>query len=249
MPLSLGVTAILVGWWLLRNPRHARLGRALVISGVVGLMLFSNKLVSKHLIRPLEALYPGWPEFAASTSVPAELAACKHVVVLGGGNGQSPGLAAMNLLSTSALARVTEAVRILRVLPEAKLIVSGPRSGNRESHATVLARAAESLGVSPERIIHVDRARDTEEEAEAVRALVGRGRVALVTSAWHMPRSMALFRDTGLSPVACPTDYQTHAGDGFRLEDLSWDSSALNRSTLAIRERIGFLWIWLRRKT
>ena len=35
----------------------------------------------------------------------------QHVVVLGGGNGNTPGLSATNLLSTSALPRIVEAYR------------------------------------------------------------------------------------------------------------------------------------------
>ncbi|MDO8541823.1 MAG: ElyC/SanA/YdcF family protein [Opitutaceae bacterium] len=249
LPLSFCVTAIFAGWWLVRTPKRARLGRALILSGVIGLLLFGNSYVSKWLIRPLEYRYPTLPEFTAGTALPPGLAECRHVVVLGGGNGFSPGMAATNLLSTSALARVIEAVRILRVLPDAKLIVSGPRSGNRDSHATVLGRAAQSLGIAPERIVHIDHARDTEDESRAVRALTGTGRVALVTSAWHMPRSMALFRSAGVSALACPADYQTHLDNPFYFDDVLWEVGALQRSTLAVRERIGYLWIWLRGKS
>lgn len=248
MPLSFCVTAMLAGLWLLRNPKRARLGRALIATAVIMLMVFSNKFVSKWLIRPLEARYPAIPEFTAG-SVPPDLAACQYVVVLGGGNGHSPNTPATSLLSTSALGRVTEAVRILRVLPEARMIVSGPGSGgNRATHATVLARAAISLGVAPDRIQYIDQAHDTEDEAHSVRRLVGDKRVALVTSAWHMPRSMALFRHAGVAALPCPADYETHTNDPLWFDDFLWESSALNRSTLAMRERIGYLWIWLRGK-
>jgi uncharacterized SAM-binding protein YcdF (DUF218 family) len=63
-----------------------------------------------------------------------------------------------------------------------------------------------------------------------------------------MPRAVALFRHTGLAPLPCPTDYTSHAGDDFHWSDLFWNVESLERSTWAVRERIGYLWIWLRGK-
>lgn len=248
MPLPFCLTVIIVGLVLMAFARRARLGRALLTAGVVLLMLFSNKLVSRWLIRPLETQYAAIPEFAAGAPLPPALAECRFVVVLGGGNGSSPGVSANNLLSTSATSRLFEAVRLLRALPEAKLIVSGPGDGVRDSHAVVLARAAQANGISPDRIEHVDQARDTEDESRAVQRIARGKPVALVTSAWHMPRSVALFRSAGLSPLPCPADFRSHAADDFGFESLLWDVDSLTRSTFAVRERIGHLWIRLRGK-
>lgn len=250
MPLSFCVAAAAIGILLTRskNPARARFGRVLALGAVAALVLFSNNLVSRWLMRPLETRHPAIPELVAGEPVPARLAACRYVVVLGGGNGFSPGVAATNLLSTSALSRVVEAVRLLRVLPEAKLVVSGPGDGIRPTHATVLARAAMALGIEADRVVYIDRARDTEDESRAVRAIVGDRPVALVTSAWHMPRSVALFRSAGMDPVPCPADFTSHVDDPLHWDDFLWDVDALRRSTLAVRERIGYLWIWLRGK-
>ena len=249
MPLPFCLTAMLIGLTLMRSPRRRRLGRALLLSGLVLLMLLSNKFVSKWLIDPLQQRYPAIPEITAQTPIPAELAACRYVVVLGAGNGYAPGVSASNLLSSSGLARITEAVRLLRVLPDAKLLVSGPGPKSRATHAVVLARAAAGLGIPLNRVEYIDQARDTEEESRAVQRIVQGAPVALVTSAWHMPRSMALFRSTGLNPVPCPCDYRSHVDDEFMFDDLLWDIDSLGRSSLAVRERIGYLWIWLRGKT
>lgn len=248
MPLPFCIVTMLAGLLLLRSAKRARLGRTLLVTGLVLLMLLSNKYVSRWLVRPLEMRYPAIPAFSANLPPPRNLAACRFVYVLGGGNGNSPNMDATNLLSTSALARMVEAVRILHALPETKLIVSGPKTGSRPSHATVLGQAAQTLGISPDRIIHIDNAHDTEDEARAAQRIVGDAPVAIVTSAWHMPRSMALCRNAGLNAVACPTDYRTHADDAFSFDDLFWEVDALSRSTVAIRERIGYLWIWLRGK-
>ena len=246
MPLSFTLVAIAVGLALTRSAKRARLGRSLILAALLTLLVLSNKIVARNLLRPLETKYPPIPELVAGTALPANVAACRYVVVLGGGHGTTPGMGATNRLSSSSLGRITEAVRLLRALPEAQLIVSGP--GQPESHAAVLGRAAQSLGIAPERIRYIDQAHDTEDETRWAKRLVGDSRVALVTSAWHMPRAMALARGAGLDAVACPADYATHAHNEFYFDDLLWTPEALGHTTLAFRERIGYLWIWLRGK-
>jgi len=231
-----------------RTRRGARAGRWLFGGGLGLLLLFGNGYVSRWLIRPLETRYAAIPELPAGAPVPPALAACRYVVVLGGGNGDGPGVSANNLLSGSARARLVEGVRLLRSLPEARLIVSGPAHGRRDSHATVLGRTAIALGLPPDRVLTIDEARDTEGEAAAVARRVGNAPVALVTSAWHLPRAHALFRRAGVDALPCPADFTAHARDPFQFEDLFWRTSALERSTYAVRERLGYAWAWLRRK-
>lgn len=249
MPLPFCVTAIAVGLVLMRSAKRARLGRALIVTGLALLILFSNKFVSCWLIRPLETRYPPIPEFTAEGGAPPQLRECRFVVVLGGGNGLGPDTSANNLLSSSALARIVEATRICRVLPDAQLIVSGPGDTTRgPTHAEVLARAAESLGIARSRILKIEDGRDTEEEAQRTRQIAGERPVALVTSAWHLPRAVALCRNAGLNVVPCPSDFTSHANDALYFDNFLWDVQSLERSTLAVRERIGYLWIWLRGK-
>lgn len=251
MPLPLCLVALAVGLGLMFRARTARLGRALALGALLLLGGLSNSFVSKWLMRPLQAQYPAIPEFVPGSPVPATLAPCRFVVVLGGGNGHSPGLSANNLLSGAALSRLSEGVRIVQALPDAKLIVSGPgpADGSRPTHALVLARAAAAMGVAPARILRIEQARDTEDEARETQRLAGGAPVALVTSAWHLPRAMALFRSAGLAPLPCPADYRAHTDDALTFDDFLCDAESLTRSTFALRERIGYLWIWLRGKT
>jgi uncharacterized SAM-binding protein YcdF (DUF218 family) len=247
MPVPAGVALLVVGVLLLRSKRHHRLGRILVGIATVLVLLLANKYVSTGLMRPIEARYPAIPEVVAE-AVPPSLARCRFVVVLGGGNAATPGVAALDRLSPSARARITEAVRLLRVLPGAQLLVSGPADDSAITHATVLERAAISLGVDPARIQRIEHARDTEDESVAVKHRAGNVPVALVTSAWHMPRAAALFRSAGVDALPCPTDYTAPWDGRFHWRDFLWDVESVDRSTLAIRERVGYLWIWLRGK-
>jgi uncharacterized SAM-binding protein YcdF (DUF218 family) len=140
-------------------------------------------------------------------------------------------------------------VRILRALPEAKLVVTGPAARGQPSHADVQAEAAISLGVAPERIVRIELPRDTEEEAEELSRMLGREEpFALVTSAWHLRRAMALMRNRGLLPVPCPCDYTSRPQENLSWRDFMWDTESLGRSTWAVYERLGFMWAMSRGK-
>jgi uncharacterized SAM-binding protein YcdF (DUF218 family) len=117
------------------------------------------------------------------------------------------------------------------------------------SHAAVLAQAAESLGVDPARITLIDTARDTEDESHAFARLTAGERTALVTSAWHMPRAAVLFRSAGVAIVPCPTDFVARTDTPLSWGDLGWDSESLERSTIAVHEYLGLLWLRLRSVT
>lgn len=246
MPLPLCLALLVSGLLLARSPRGSKAGRRLLVLAAVLLLLFSNKAVSSWLVGPLEGRYPAVPEVAAGAPLPASIAGSRFVVVLGGGHWDMPGLPATGQLSVSALGRIVEAVRLLRLLPGARLIVSGPAEPGRPSHAAVLARAAESLGVDPGRISLVETALDTEDESLAVARLAGKARIALVTSASHMPRAAALFRRAGVDFAPCPADFVARGNLQLRWSDLAWDSESLERSTLAVHEWVGLLWLRLR---
>jgi len=98
--------------------------------------------------------------------------------------------------------------RIHKLLPESRLVFSGGAVFDPVSEAEVMARAAEIMGVEGDRIILEEISRDTGDQARLVQKIVGDERFILVTSASHMPRSMVLFRKSGMEPIPAPTDYR-----------------------------------------
>jgi uncharacterized SAM-binding protein YcdF (DUF218 family) len=140
-----------------------------------------------------------------------------------------------------------EGVRLAQRLPATQLILTGPGIiTNDLTHGAVLAQAAQSLGVTPARTELLTSARDTEEEIKALRERFGDTPVALVTSAWHMPRTMAYARKAGLNALPCPADFTARPNEQFRWNDWTCDLTGLERSTKAIYERLGTLWARLR---
>lgn len=246
MPVPFCLLLLALALWRLQRRGASRLGRGLLWCVFLVLLLGSNTAVSTWLVEPLERRYPPVPALAPGEALPPDLQACRYVVVLGAGHADSTRLPAIDRLNLTALARLTEAVRILRRLPGATLVLSGPAQPHGATHAAVLAAAAESLGAPRRRMILIDTAWDTAQEAAAVRALVGDAPVALVTSAVHMPRAAALFRHERIAFVPCPTDFQSKPAGRFQWSDLRCDSESLERTTTAVRERLGALWLRLR---
>jgi uncharacterized SAM-binding protein YcdF (DUF218 family) len=250
LPLQFAILAGVAGLILLYLRRHERIARGLLTAAVAALVIFSNKGVAGALIGPLESRYPAAPEFLPGSPLPANIAACRYVAILGGGHGDSPGLSRVNQLSPAALARLAEGIRIFRQLPsDAFFVVAGHAGEGKTSHAHVLAGAASSLGVPSSRIVRLDTPRDTHDEAVALRALAGDSPVALVTSAWHLPRAMSLCRGVDLRIVPCPADFMLKPGADSGAELLLLDLGSLERSTKAIREYLGLLWSAARGQT
>jgi uncharacterized SAM-binding protein YcdF (DUF218 family) len=246
LPLYFSILAGALGLALLLFTRRQKLARVLLLTATFVLALFSNKGVARLLIEPLEGTYAPIPEAITARELPENARHSVAVVVLGGGHGEAAGFSRVNQLSSSALRRLAEGVRLAHLLPTASLIVSGYQGPNEISHAQVLAEAAESLGIAGNRILRFDKTRDTDDEAQELKRTLGEQPFLLVTSAWHMPRAMALCEKAGLHPVAAPADYMLRVDADSGWASLTFDLGALERSTKAIHERLGLFWAKLR---
>ena len=102
------------------------------------------------------------------------------------------------------------------------------------------------LGVPDEEIILERDSQDTKDQARLIQGIVGEEPFLLVTSASHMPRSMALFENVGLHPRPAPTGFMSKAGQGWS-PSAYWPSSGdLRKTERAFYEIMGTLWGRLR---
>ena len=226
MPVPLIVLILLFALVILRNRKLVRS----ILSVVIVLLVFLSSTPGSNLLSsPLESQYS-----VNSGAIPK---GCL-VMVLGSGHDDSVPGTAIQKLSSTALARLSEGIRQFHLGSDCKLVVSG-WSGveGARSHAEVMAEAAAELGVSKDRIITFPLAKDTIEEAEFLKWEVGNYPFRLVTSASHMPRSMAIFQNMGLNPEPAPTDFITRNGYWWQL-----DAHNLWSSQRAIHEYVGRLW-------
>ena len=122
------------------------------------------------------------------------------------------------------------------------------------------ARALEAFyreqGLDVARILFEERSRNTQENAVLTRQLVRPGpdeRWLLVTSAYHMPRSIGVFRAAGWPVIAYPVDYRTAAQIDLRavLAGLAEPNVAkrLMELDLAVKSWVGLVAYWLMGRT
>lgn len=184
--------------------RREILFRWLILITTVWFLLVSTPLVPTALINSLEDRYD--PAYAEDLENPdAEY----HIIVLGGGHGFDDRLPPNSLLSGNALGRLNEGIRLHRLLPNSKLVLSGYSASGRTSQAEMLQKTALLLGVEEEATILQTEPGNTYEEAKIYADTFGDSYpVILVTSATHMPRAMMLFENFGVEPVASPANYR-----------------------------------------
>lgn len=146
-----------------------------------------------------------------------------------------------NHVGATSLARVVEGVRIYRLQQApCSLILSG--NGASESMRAV----ALDLGVPAADIVVENDSADTKDQARLLRETLGDEPFALVTSASHMPRSMAMFRKQGLQPIAAPTQYLCKGDGHWTLSSLFPSAARIGTSERAAYETLGLVWAKLR---
>jgi len=238
--LIIGVAGVLLGL-----TRFARVGRIATATAVVLLAIAAFSPLGGLLLRPLEDRFP----------LPgAELPSPTGIIVLGGVLDEDISLARKSPALLPSVSRLTGAFVLARRYPQARIIFTG---GNASLYPTDLSEADGardfllSLGLPPERMTFETKSKNTWENAIYTRDLVqpkANETWLLVTSAWHMPRSMGIFRQAGFNVTAYPVDYRTY-GDA---RDKRFTYVVLDELTdldLAMHEWIGLLAYHLTGKT
>ena len=246
-PVPLCLVILILGLIFLWATRRQRLGKALVTLGTLLLLLLSFPFLTPELVAPLESRYPALlhPETISGKAGQPETSP-RWIVVLGGGHASDPRLPANSQISNVALSRVVEGVRLYQALPGSRLLLSGGGGFDPVPEAEVMARVAVLLGVKPQDIVLEPDSRDTADEAAIIANMLGRENLILVTSAAHMPRSMALFKKRGLQPLPAPTDYLLKDSQGSSPMDFFPDAVSLEMVKTALHEYLGLAWSWLR---
>lgn len=234
-PLSWVVILLLLSLLTWHRPS---IGRALVASAIALLLLLGWQPLPDLLIRQLESQYT---EIAPQ----ADLTSYVGMVVLGGSTEDSfVATAHPQPLLNDAAERMTAPLSMLLKNPHLRMVytgggtVDGP-SGIKE--AQLAKYFYDSMGLPVDRVVYESASRTTYENATLAAQLPGvdaTQRWLLVTSAWHMPRSMATFTKAGWNVTAYPVDYRT--GEATPWTEYSLGSS-VRRWQLALHELLGWL--------
>lgn len=247
-PLGLGII-LLAAALVLRRKR--RVQQSLLVLSLLVLVIGSNRWVSFGLARSLEWQY----------LPPAENPQAEVIVVLGGGteSAQYPRTA---VEINAAGDRVLYAARLYHQGAASRILVSGGNivwlGGRTMTPAEEMAELLDLLAVPPDAIWLQPASQNTQEDAEySVQMLKEQDiqRVILVTSAMHMPRSVALFRHLGIDVIPAPADFTVtqHGWDNLFAPDpqallvnLLPNASSLSLTTNALKEYFGLIVYHLR---
>jgi uncharacterized SAM-binding protein YcdF (DUF218 family) len=245
-PVSLCLGILILGLWCLWGTRRQRLGKGLVTLGTMFLLLMSLPFISSGLLTPLERRYPPLLNPETVSWGQTDSTSPKWIVVLGGGHVSDPRLPANSQISAAALGRVVEGVRLYQAIPGSKLLLSGGAVFDPVPEAEVMAQVAGLLGVKPQDIRLEKDSRDTADEAELIAKMIDKGKCILVTSAAHMPRSLALFKKRGMQPIPAPTDFLVREGQDPTPDRFFPGARSLWEVQVAVHEYLGLVWAWLR---
>ena len=216
---------------------RSRPGLRLVTGAVLALVLLGFLPVGTLMLRPLEDRFPQ----ASLKDLQPD-----GIVVLGGAIDQVIGAARGQVTISESATRITAAAELARRFPKARLVYTGGSAAlvsEIGGEAEDARRLWVSLGIDPARITIEDQSRNTDENARFVRDLLrpASGQTwILVTSAYHMPRSVGLFRAAGFPVVPDPVDYRTTGTWRDALPNLQL-SFGLARLDFVTREWIGLL--------
>ncbi len=202
---------------------------------VFGLLGFNA--VPEALMRSLESRF----------NVPSLTSKDKYsgVIVLGGATGNPVIYKAHGQVPLGdAAERMTVSIALMRKFPNFELIFSGGE-GRLVPTGTTEAELAgvfyTEQGLDMKRVTLESQSKTTRENAQRVAALLGercKQPWLLLTSAWHMPRSMAEFQSVGCDVTAYPVDFRTG-------KETSWVEYSMARSLMswqtALHEWLGIL--------
>ena len=239
-PASLAAAVVLAG--VLVVLRRRRLAGWVVGLGVAQTLVLSLPPVAAALTAPLEA------EARRET---AQAATCcfDAIVVLGGGVAPAAPPEVPDPSLTDAADRVWYAARLYHRGLAPRIIVSGGSLLDRPSDAAIteaegMRRFLVDLGVPASAIVSEGESRNTRENVRNVRRLVGDGRVAMVTSALHMPRALRLARQAGLNVTGFATDWSLPPHSRPPWDNWLPTLGAISDSSLALREHMALLFDW-----
>jgi uncharacterized SAM-binding protein YcdF (DUF218 family) len=211
-----------------------RAARGWLAGGTIALLLLGLLPLGAPVIRPLESRFPTAPEVTAPAGI----------IVLGGGEDAA-------LTAETGIVQVNEGgdrllagLALARRHPDAQLIFTGGSArlaGGGVPGAEAAGRLFEAVGLPPERVTLESRARNTAENARLTAARVAdpaAGPWLLVTSAFHMPRSVGAFCAAGWRGIVpYPVDHRPPA----RMRP-GWDLAGhLGQLETAVKEWIGLL--------
>jgi uncharacterized SAM-binding protein YcdF (DUF218 family) len=226
---------------VLLSGRWRRGGRRILALGVCLLLLFGFSPAGNVLLLSLSERFPAWRFDGHEPD---------GIIVLGGAIDSDASVARDSLELDASAERIVAMLELARRFPNARIVFTGGSGNlvdNSVPEAPIAGRLLDRFGIARERVVLESGSRTTYENATFTRRLVTPKpgeRWLLVTSAFHMPRSIGTFRAAGFEVEAYPVDWRTR-GRGDAAVPFDKLSLGLERTDIAIHEWAGLIAYWL----
>ncbi len=248
-PTNLLVFFGLIGVVLLFT-RMRRTAKSFVTVSLLGLFLAGFSPIGEWVLAPLENRFPQISELDG--------ASFDGIIVLGGATNlhitRSRNTRSRNEPTVGEAAeRIFKLIELARRFPDKRITFAGggglgaDDSGPLSREADVVKILLERAGLPTGDILFERQSQNTWQNAEKLREILQpapQSRWLLVTSAFHMPRSMGVFRQAGFNVIAYPVDFRLGSYGASFLTN-STGAGKMEKLDLAVHEWIGLASYWL----
>ena len=214
--------------WRLYRKKEKRLAAMLAALVFVFYLLCTN-LVSERVMGALESAY-----------VPPADPQGDCVIMLGGGAfPDTPDVSGQGTLCSSPANRLLTAVRLQKRLGVPIILSGGQVYSDSGPEAVIAKRILMDLGVPEDKIIVEGKSINTTQNARFSTELMreyGLTKPVLVTSAFHMRRSVLNFAKCGVEVTAYPADYRVNTRHDFHYNKLKPSVDALLENVVVMQE-------------
>lgn len=239
-PVGLSLTLLVLGFVYIYALRRRKAGMIFIYCGAAALLFFSLPITSHVLMRGLESRY-----------TPVRIYEQADAVVFLGGATSGKVAPRMYVETNINADRVFHAVRMYRETFSPKLVLTGGNISYMSNDTVPEAHSAfellhELFGIDTSDVIIEYEARNTRENAVYTKmALEQRGygtEIVLVTNAYHMPRSVGIFKKAGFDKIIpAPTGYFADEKFSFKPMMMMPNATALHQSAIAMHEYYGLV--------
>jgi uncharacterized SAM-binding protein YcdF (DUF218 family) len=237
MPLTIFWFILITGIFLFLLKRK-RTGLVCGFFSIIWLAMISFPFLPELLVRSLENRFPPLLEvsqFNQKDSI--------YILVLGSGYADNKNLPPNDQLSLNSLGRLTEAIRLHRLLNTSQIVLPGSIPGENVSEVEPYMKTALALGVNGNEIRPLGTPENTQMEAfDYTKKFGTNNTLILVTDAIHMPRAMLLFHKAGQSPIPSPTNHLMKSDRKNGISDLVPASSNITMMEYAMHEIGGLVY-------
>lgn len=229
-----------------------RIGKYLLLLGIISYFAFASSPVSMVLLARLENRYPPLLDTKGVQDVDT-------IVLLTGAAWEDPHVPLTSQVGETTVSRLLEVIRLFYLIPRAKIMISGGPLDTDERDmpvSKIVGDLATVTGIPRERILLETNSTNTYENGVEIKKILGEEPFILVTSASHLPRAIAVFQKLGLSPIPAPADFRAirnkphvnaSMGELVKVMISALPSpDNLAHSERALHEYAGFTWYWLR---